>query len=150
MHISPEAMHADVAQIHREQREIGYESAFIEGGQDCTRCMRGMFSDWQAQGITSVLHEKRGGYANNTASIRGLAKKAGDFGVRILTGVTVTGFESENGSGAVQAVDTDLGHIRCERVIVGAGPWVRDVWAMLDLGVEQPVSLELNRGRGQQ
>jgi glycine/D-amino acid oxidase-like deaminating enzyme len=139
MQISPEAMHADVAQIHREQREIGYESVFIEGGQDCTRYMREMFSDWQAQGITSVLHEKRGGYANNTRSIYGLAKKAEDLGVRILTGVTVIGFASENGSAAVRAVETDRGTIGCGRVIVGAGPWVRDFWAMLDL----PRAIEL-------
>ena len=28
--------------------------------------MKGLFDDWQAKGITSVLHEKKGGYANNT------------------------------------------------------------------------------------
>lgn len=139
MQISPEPMHADVAQIHREQREIGYESVFIEGGQDCTRYMRDLFSDWQAQGITSVLHEKRGGYANNTKSIYGLAKKAEDLGVRIVTGVTVTGFTHEDGSEAVKAVETDRGSIGCGQVIVGAGPWVRDFWSMLDL----PRAIEL-------
>ena len=55
--------------------------------------MKGLFDDWQAQGITSVLHEKKGGYANNTASIHGLAAKAESEGVRIMTGVEVTGFE---------------------------------------------------------
>ena len=35
--------------------------------------MNGLFDDWQAKGITSVLHEKKGGYANNTASMYGLA-----------------------------------------------------------------------------
>jgi glycine/D-amino acid oxidase-like deaminating enzyme len=145
MQISPEAMHADVAQIHREQREIGYESVFIEGGQDCTRYMREMFSDWQAQGITSILHEKRGGYANNTKSIYGLAKKAEDLGVRILTGITVTGFVTEDGSDAVKAVETDRGSIGCGRVIVGAGPWVRDFWDMLDL----PRAIEIKDMSGQ-
>ena len=48
--------------------------------------MKNIFSDWQAKGITSVLHEKKGGYANNTSSIYGLAKKAEDEGVKILTG----------------------------------------------------------------
>jgi methylglutamate dehydrogenase subunit A len=133
MQISPEAMHADVATIYREQQEIGYESAFIEGGQDCTRYMRSLFSDWQAQGITSVLHEKRGGYANNTKSMYGLARKAEALGVRIITGVTVTGFTRENGSAAVSAVETDKGPIGCAQVIVGAGPWVRDFWDMLGL-----------------
>ncbi len=35
--------------------------------------MKNMFDDWQAQGITSVLHEKKGGYANNSAAIYGMA-----------------------------------------------------------------------------
>ena len=39
------------------------------------RYMKGLFDDWQAQGITSVLHEKLGGYANNMASLTGLAAK---------------------------------------------------------------------------
>ena len=51
--------------------------------------MKKMFGDWQAQGITSVLHEKRGGYANNTSAIYGLADKAEALGVKILTGTTV-------------------------------------------------------------
>src|SRR6202451_4157896 len=72
MQISPEVMHADVASIAKQQREIGYESLFVEGSADCTRYMRGIFDDWQARGITSVLHEKRGGYANNMKSLRGL------------------------------------------------------------------------------
>ena len=93
MQISPEVMHEDVATIYEQQKEIGYESVFIEGEEDCMTYMKGLFDDWQAKGITSVLHEKKGGYANNTASIYGLADKAEDEGVRILTGVEVTGFE---------------------------------------------------------
>ncbi len=133
MQISCEAMRADVAQIFGEQRAIGYESAFVEGANAATSYMRAMFDDWQAQGITSVLHEKRGGYANNTKSIYGLAKKAEDLGVRIVTGVEVKGLIAENGSKAVRAVETDRGTIRCEQLIIGAGPWVRDFWTMLGL-----------------
>ena len=76
MQISPESMHADVAEIAEQQREIGYESEFIEGEADCTAYMRRLFGDWQAPGITSVLHEKKGGYAHNKASMHGLADKA--------------------------------------------------------------------------
>lgn len=133
MQISPECMHGDVASIASQQREIGYESEFIEGEKDCERYMKSLFDDWQAKGITSVLHEKRGGYANNVRSIRGLAAKAEHEGVRILTGVQVTGFRSDGGSGAISAVETDQGAIRCDYVIVGAGPWARNVWQMLDL-----------------
>ena len=34
MQIAPEVMHADVAQIHQEQRAIGYPSELIEGEED--------------------------------------------------------------------------------------------------------------------
>ena len=95
MQISPEVMHEDVAQHPpRQQQEIGYTSIFIEGEADCRRYMQDLFHDWQARGITSVLHEKKGGYANNTRSMYGLAGKAENEGVRILTGVKVTGFQT--------------------------------------------------------
>jgi glycine/D-amino acid oxidase-like deaminating enzyme len=133
MQISCETMRSDVAQIFEEQRAIGYESVFVEGENASTSYMRGLFDDWQAQGITSVLHEKRGGYANNTSSMYGLAKKAEDLEVRIISGVEVKGFIAESGSPAVRAVETDKGTISCKHVIIGAGPWVRDFWNMLEL-----------------
>ena len=95
--------------------------------------MKGLFDDWQAKGITSVLHEKKGGYANNTASIYGLATKAEAEGVRIMTGVEVNGFEFGSNSRAVTAVLTNKGRIACDYVVVGVGPWVNQVWNMLEL-----------------
>jgi glycine/D-amino acid oxidase-like deaminating enzyme len=131
LQISPEVMHASVAQIHQEQRDIGYPSDFIEGEADSAQYMRGIFADWQAQGITSVLHERRGGYANNRASIRALADKALAEGVRIHPATQVTGFSLDGG--AVSAVETDQGRIRVEAVVVAVGPWIRDLWRMLEL-----------------
>src|SRR6516225_464896 len=93
MQISPEVMHEDVASIAQQQKKIGYTSEFIEGEADCRRYMQSLFNDWQARGITSVLHEKKGGYANNQASMKGLAAKAQNEGARILAGVKVTGFQ---------------------------------------------------------
>lgn len=132
MQISPEVMHADVASIYAQQQEIGYPSTFVEGETDCMRYMQGLFHDWQARGITSVLHEKKGGYANNTKTLYGLANKVEAEGVRILTGVKVTGFRKDN-SGAVTAVCTERGEIGCDEVVVGAGPWIKQVWDMLGL-----------------
>ena len=132
MQISPEVMHAQVATIAAQQKDIGYESVFIEGEKESMAYMRGLFDDWQARGITSVLHEKKGGYANNKASIQGLARKAESAGVQILSGVKVTGFEKDN-SGAVKTVLTTQGNIECDYVVVGAGPWVKQIWDMLEL-----------------
>ncbi len=131
MQISCEAMHEDVASIYDQQRAIGYHSEFIEGADDCAAYMKGLFSDWRAGHITSVLHEKKGGYANNTASIYGLASKAESEGVRILTGCRVTGFDKSGG--AVSRVLTDRGAIATDMVVIAAGPWVSQLWAMLDL-----------------
>ncbi len=137
MQISAEVMHADVAQIYAEQRAIGYPSVFVEGAENCRLYMQSMFSDWQAGNITSVLHEQRGGYANNQASLRGLAAKATAAGVRILSGTRVVGLRREGAT--VVAVETDAGAIRCDHVVVAVGPWVRDLWRMLDLPEAIPV-----------
>ena len=133
MQISCEAMRADVSQIYEQQQAIGYESVFIEGENASTKYMRGIFDDWQAKGITSVLHEKKGGYSNQTKAMYSLASKVEALGVRIITGVEVKGFNLSSGSDTVKSIETNLGIIDCERIVVGAGPWVRDFWNMLDL-----------------
>ena len=133
MQISCEAMRDDIGQIFSEQQEIGYESVFIEGADASTSYMKGIFHDWRAQNITSVLHEKRGGYANNIKSLNGLAKKAQDLGVQIMTGIEVKGFVRENSSNAILSVETDQGSINCKHVVIAAGPWVRNFWDMLGL-----------------
>ena len=111
MQISPECMHEGVADIARQQKDIGYESVFIEGPDDSMNYMKGIFDDWQAQNITSVLHEKRGGYANNVPSMMGLANKAKAEGVTIREGVKVMAFEGA--STATDAIAADAVAIRC-------------------------------------
>jgi len=131
MQISPEAMHQDVAEIYGRQKDIKYESEFIEGEKDCLKYMKeNVFGDWQAENITSILHEKRGGYAHNARALYRLADKAEAEGVRILTGVKVTGLVN---NGRVSAVETPKGHIECDYVVIGAGPWAKPFWDMLDL-----------------
>ena len=142
LQVAPEAMHADVVQIYQQQQEIGYDSVLVEGEQACRDYMLEMFPDWQAPGATTVLHEKQGGYANNKSSLAGLQAKAQAAGVQIQLGTTVTGLQVTGG--AVTAVETDRGTIACDHVIVAAGPWVRDFWAMLDL----PAAIDLTDSSG--
>jgi len=130
--LAPDVMAEDVAKIASEQAAIDYPSELVEGERDCRAYMEGMFSDWQARGITVVLHEKRGGYANNTASLAGLAAKARGHGAQIVPGTRLTGF-TRDASGSVTAVETDQGRVECEQVIVALGPWVRTAWKLLDL-----------------
>ncbi|NKB76435.1 MAG: FAD-dependent oxidoreductase [Gammaproteobacteria bacterium] len=132
MQISPESMFEDVASIAAQQKEIGYESTFIEGEAASMEYMKGIFHDWQAKGITSVLHEKKGGYANNTKALYGLAGKAEAEGVRIVSGVEVTGFHSD-ASGAIKSVETTKGNIECGQLVIAPGPWAKQFWDMLEL-----------------
>ncbi len=137
MQISPELMHEDVNEIFERQKDIGYESEFIEGEKDCLNYMRkNIFEDWQAEKITSILHEKRGGYAHNTQALYRLADKAEEEGVRILTGVKVVGILS---NGNVSGVETTKGTIKCDYLVIGAGPWANIFWEMLGMPRSIPV-----------
>ena len=133
MQISPEVMREDVSSIAREQKEIGYTSVFVEGEKDCTDYMKkNIFDDWRAQNVTSVLHEKKGGYAHNAKSCYRLADKAESEGVRIMTGVNVTDFKLDSDK-AVSAVVTDKGTVECDYVIACPGPWAKTFWDFLGL-----------------
>jgi hypothetical protein len=132
MQISCEAMRQDVARIYETQKEIGYPSDFIEGEADCLKYMReNIFEDWRAQRITSILHEKKGGYAHNTKALYRLAEKAEAEGVSILTGTAVRGLKIQGG--CVAAVATDKGDIPCEYVVAAPGPWAKTFWDLLEL-----------------
>jgi glycine/D-amino acid oxidase-like deaminating enzyme len=134
LQLGPEAMRADVRQIFGEQQAIHYPSTFVDGEAESRAYLRELFSDWRAEGIACVLHEHRGGFANNQASLRALAAKATAAGARILPGVRVAGIDAD-----ARTVGTDQGPIRCEQVVVAAGPWSRDLWAMLGLPDTVPV-----------
>ena len=133
MQVSCESMRADIQKIHHEQQLIAYESVLVEGEKNSENYMREIFDDWQAKGITSVLHEKRGGYSNQTKTIFSLANIVEGLGVTIYGETEVLGFISENNSTAVKSVETNRGSIECDRVVIGAGPWIRDLWSMLEL-----------------
>jgi glycine/D-amino acid oxidase-like deaminating enzyme len=138
MQIAPEEMHSGVAKIYAEQQAIGYPSVLVEGERDCRAYMLEMFDDWQAAGITAILHEQKGGYANNVRSLRGLSGKAEAEGVRIVPGAEITGIRTAGG--AVTAVETSGGEVGCDQLIIAVGPWIRDLWAMLDLPARIPVT----------
>src|SRR6478609_7067664 len=106
---------SDLTEVHERQARIDYPSDLIVGAAEVSEHMRGMFPDWRAQGVEVCLHEHKGGFANNMASMHGLAAKAKEAGARLVDGVRVTGFEMD-GSGAV-----------------AVGPWVKTIWTMLGL-----------------
>ena len=123
---------SDLTAVYERQQRIGYPSELIVGAEAVRSHMKEMFPDWRAQGVEVCLHEEKGGYANNMASMQGLAKKAQEAGARLVTGVRVTGFDMDD-SGTVETVHTDQGDIAVEQVVIGVGPWIASLWEMLGL-----------------
>ena len=114
----------DIANIYKQQKASVYEDELIEGEKECMSSMKGMWDDGQAKGITSVLQEKKGGYAFDKDSIKALENKSTTNGVKVVKGVKVTGFKRGSNRKAVTGVEPDKGIIECEQVVIGAGRWV--------------------------
>jgi glycine/D-amino acid oxidase-like deaminating enzyme len=123
--------------VHARHQQLGYPSTLVAGNKEVDRYMRSIFWDWQAQNIEVVLHEHRGGHAWSRQAIHGLAIKAEREDARLVIGPKVTGFQC-NTAGEVTVVETDLGDVRVGHLIVAVGPWIGQLWQMLDLPAQVP------------
>jgi glycine/D-amino acid oxidase-like deaminating enzyme len=131
--LGPPVHEPDLVEVFERQERIGYRSELIVGEAEVEAHMRSLFPDWRARGVTVCLHERQGGFAFNLDSVRGLVGKCESKGVRILTGVDVTGF-GLGSDGTVETVETGGGAIDVgEQVVIAPGPWAREFWSMLDL-----------------
>ena len=131
--LGPAVQESDLAATYERQERIGYRSELIVGASEVDAHMKELFPDWRAQGVTVCLHEHQGGFAFNRDSVAGLLGKAQEEGVRVVTGVEVTGFDF-GPDDAVTAVETSEGRIEIgEQVVVAPGPWAREMWALLGL-----------------
>jgi glycine/D-amino acid oxidase-like deaminating enzyme len=122
-----EVQAADLDAIFERQQNGGYRSSLVRGEQEVFDYMRRLFPDWKARGLVRCLHEHQGGFAFNAPAMFGLAGKAEAEGVRILSGVEVQGFERAD-DGSVKRVLTNRGPIEVETVVVGVGPWIKNLW----------------------
>jgi glycine/D-amino acid oxidase-like deaminating enzyme len=115
--------------VHQSQNAAGYPSDLYVGAE-AKRFLKSLWPDFNVNHVDIALHEKVSGYAGTRQAVRGLAQKCADQGVRILSGVEVTGYDLR--AGQVQAVHTNLGDIKCDLVIWGLGAWTPQHWKMLD------------------
>jgi glycine/D-amino acid oxidase-like deaminating enzyme len=132
--IVPDHQVQDLQAIAERQAEVGYASELVTGNSSCAEYLTWLWPDFDARGVEAVLHERRSGWADASATVRELARDARDAGVTILENTPVVGVES-NGS-LVSAVVTSRGTIRCEHVVFACGVWAREVWDMLGQGFE--------------
>ena len=120
---------ADYEKLHASQARVGYPSDLYQGA-DARKFLTSIWPDFKTAGIDVVLHEKVSGYAGTRQAIAGLAQKCRDHGVRIVSGVEVTGYDLT--AGRVTRVRTSAGDIRCDAVVLGLGAWTPKHWALLD------------------
>jgi sarcosine dehydrogenase len=73
------------------------------------------------------------GQASPSDITMSLAKGARIGGVTIAEGVTVTGIEVENGR--VRAVATDKGRVVCDKLVICAGQWSRELGRMAGVNI---------------
>lgn len=75
-------------------------------------------------------------YSDGTDVAAGFARAAQHLGATVVTGVEVEGFTVDND--AITGVQTDEGRIRCEDLVLAAGPWTPMLAEKLDL--ELPIT----------
>jgi methylglutamate dehydrogenase subunit A len=119
----------DLEAIAARQAEVGYTSELITGNAGCAEYLTWLWPDFDASGVEAVLHERRSGWADASATVRELAREAREAGVTVLEGVEAVGVERTGR--AVSAVTTTHGSVRCAHVVFACGVWARDVWRML-------------------
>jgi 4-methylaminobutanoate oxidase (formaldehyde-forming) len=78
-----------------------------------------------ADGLLGALHQPQDGTVNPGHVAAAFAKVAAESGVTIREGVEVTAVRHENGT--VSGVSTMLGEVACERVVLAAGLWSREL-----------------------
>ena len=80
-----------------------------------------------ADGLVGALHQPQDGHLNPGLAALALAKLAHERGVGVYEGVGVLEILREGD--VVSGVRTDRGEISCERVLMAAGLWTRDLAA---------------------
>ncbi len=121
---------ADYEHITRSQNDAGYPSD-VYVGRDGRDFLKRLWPDFKTDGVDVVLHEKPSGYAGTLQAVRGLTQKCEQHGVRLVSGVEVTGYDLERGR--VRKVLTDQGEIACDLVVLGLGAWTPVHWRLLGL-----------------
>lgn len=78
-----------------------------------------------SEGLLGGMHHAEDGHVNPGRAALAFAKGAHTRGVTIREGVTVTGVQKVNGR--ITAVETDLGVVECENLVLAAGLWTREL-----------------------
>lgn len=120
----------DYERIHKSQNAVGYSSDLYVG-QEARDFLTSVWPDFKHHTIDVAIHEKLSGYAGTAQAVEGLAEMCKRYGVNIVSGVEVTGYDVQGGE--VKAVETTAGTITADVVILCMGAWIPAHWRMLGL-----------------
>jgi len=97
------------------QREVGLALDIVTGA-DLRELAPGL-----AETVIAGTYSPNDGHANPILTTQAFARAAAREGATIRTGVAVTGIDVSGGR--VTGVMTDAGPVRCDHLVVAAGPW---------------------------
>jgi 4-methylaminobutanoate oxidase (formaldehyde-forming) len=120
------------------QRQVGTARALgLDVGTISAAEALRIFPLMAAEGLHGAMHLPGDGWIDPAGATLDLARRARALGVRVATGVRVTGI-ARDGRGRVTGVETEGGPVACETVVNAAGMWGRQVAALA--GVSLPIT----------
>ena len=102
---------SDYERIHKSQNAVGYHSELYVG-QDARNYVKGIWPDFNTEGVDVAIFERVSGYAGTAQVIKGLTQKCIEHGVRIVSGVEVADYIVQ--SGQVTGVVTNQGEMNTD------------------------------------
>jgi sarcosine oxidase, subunit beta len=124
--VAPE--HAErLRQNVAEHQAIGIDTRLVDR-QELRDIEPFLFTD----DLTMAAYEPDSGYADPNATLHGFARAARDLAARVFEQVPATAILTENGR--VAAVETPLGVITTDKVVVAAGSWANQL--LIPLGID--------------
>ncbi len=112
------------------QQSAGIDTRFVTLEE-----MRALEPHLDTSGLGGGAYEPESGYCDPAEAANGFAQAARRLGAKIRTGVTVTGFSTENGK--LTGVHTDQGTLHCGKAVIAGGPWSNQL--LQGLGLEIPM-----------
>lgn len=115
-----------------KQKLFGVKDVEIVDTKTIAQIVRGL----NCEDITGGSFGAKDGFINPLGVLKGFTKKAEEAGAKVLCETKVLAIETKNGT--VKAVETNRGKIECEKVVLCAGAWARELaqTAGIDLPIE--------------
>ena len=132
---------ADYERIHQSQNAVDYPSDLYVGAE-ARAFLKRVWPDFKADAIDVAIHEKISGYAGTRQMVAGLKEMCTRHGVRVLSGVEVTGYDLHDGR--VSRLQTNQGEMACDAAVLCLGPWMPRHWEMLG----KPMVLDVHYAGG--